>query len=177
MIKVALQLGQKRPVHGGDRLGGIFVSGHEHGCGGDAPVGQGNAGIRQHPGGGGDPGHDLERNARVTQTSPLLAAATEYVRIAAFETHHLAAGAGMLDQKLIDLLLGGPLSLSAFAHEQLFAALAGKLEKPLVQNLIIEDEICVREVVRSFNRDQPGIAGTGADEVDVTGFGQGRIHC
>ena len=126
----ALQLGQKRPVHGGDRLGGIFVSGHEHGCGGDAPVGHGNAGIRQHPGGGGDPGHDLERNARVTQTSPLLAAATEYVRIAAFETHHLAAGAGMLDQKLIDLLLGGPLSLSAFAHEQLFAALAGKLEKP-----------------------------------------------
>ena len=54
---------------------------------------------------GGDAGHDLERDAGLAQHQRLLAAAPEHERVAALEAHDAAAGARVLDQQPVDLVL------------------------------------------------------------------------
>ena len=52
-----------------------------------------------------DPGHDLERHARLREHLALLAAAAEDERVAALEPHDPPAGLGQLDELLVQLIL------------------------------------------------------------------------
>ena len=65
-----------------------------------------NAGIRGTAVRRRDAGNDRESDTRPRKRLELLAAAAEHERIAALQPHHAAARAGVLDEQLVDRLLG-----------------------------------------------------------------------
>ena len=89
--------GQRPPVDVG--LAGPPVAGDHGERGGDAAVGDRDAG----GGGGGDrrgdPGHDLERDAGLGQGEGLLAAAPEHERVAALQPHDAGGRPGQVDEQ------------------------------------------------------------------------------
>jgi hypothetical protein len=81
-----LRVGQALPIEV-ERPAGAAVPGHEAHAGGQAPVGERNAGAGRTARRRGDAGHDLAGHAVPRQVERLLAAAPEDQRIAALEAH------------------------------------------------------------------------------------------
>ena len=63
---------------------------------------------------GADAGDDAERDAGGGEGEGFLGAATEHQGIPAFQTHHSMAGAGKVDQALVDAELRGCAATGAF---------------------------------------------------------------
>ena len=102
----AVALGVDLPVVAALLLGGVLVPGDEADARGVVAVGHRDARIGRGGHAGRDAGHHLEGDARLHQLLGLLAAAAEDVRVAALQAGHALAGAGLVDDELVDLVLG-----------------------------------------------------------------------
>src|ERR1700677_3128528 len=81
------------------------MSGDETHAVGMIAVGERDAGIRGAAVGRRDAGNHRKRYSRLRECLELFPAATKNERVAAFESHHAAPAAGMLDQQLVDRFL------------------------------------------------------------------------
>ena len=96
--------GQRLPVGlGVDRV--AAVAGDDGERGGQAPVGDRDAGVGGHGDRRGDAGHHLEGDAGRGQGQRLLAAPAEHERVAALEPHHGLAGPAPVDEQGVDRVL------------------------------------------------------------------------
>ncbi|GAA3072113.1 hypothetical protein GCM10020000_66030 [Streptomyces olivoverticillatus] len=73
---------------------------------GHATVGDGDSGGARHADGAGDAGDDRARDAVFGQRPDLFHAAAEDERVAALESHDSLARLGVLDESVVDGLLG-----------------------------------------------------------------------
>lgn len=96
----------------------------------------------------------------------LLAPAAENERVTALEPHDAAAGPGMLDQGLVDLLLPPVVPAASLAHEDSPAFGAKRLEQFPPHQQVVEHHVGLGQASRPADADQPGVAGAGPHQAD-----------
>jgi hypothetical protein len=116
-----------------------------------AAQGQGQADGRGAAQRGGDPGHDLARDAGGARGGELLATASEHERVAPLEAHDAAAGRGVPDHQGIDLALphaaAGPLT----DRDELRVA-AGQLQDLPADEAIVQHDVGLPEALDGLQR-------------------------
>ena len=158
---------QPRPVDPGLRLGRVLVAGDQDRRRGQAPVGEGNAGVGRRAGGGRHPGDDLEGHPRLGQGQGLLAAAAEDVGIAALQAHHPAPGAGLGHEPLVQRLLAPGAAPAPVPGVDPLALRPGVLQEPAVDEVVVEHDVGLLEEAGALQGQQTRVSGTGADDVDA----------
>ena len=113
---------------------------------------------------GGDAGDDLDLDAGIAQGCELFAGAAEHERIAALEPHHGLAGARALDHQLLDLVLRDAVVALRLADRDQLDLAAGMFEHASAGEPVVENDIGGFQRAHRLQRQQLGIAGTGADE-------------
>src|SRR5439155_14959472 len=156
--------GDERPGRRGERSGveALDVMRSERGDGrGDSTM------CDRDPGGAGDgrerrdAWNDLERHAGIGERERLLPAAAEEERVAALESHDVVSATAERDEQLVDLLLLETVSLDP-------QCVGGRLVDELGSDeAVVDDHVARTDALEALDRDQPGIAWTGADEGDA----------
>ena len=103
------------------------------------------------------------------------AAASEDERVAAFEPHHVEAAPRAIDHHGADFFLRKRVHRFLFADVNAFAILGREIEQVFVGEVIVEDRIGDREQLAAFPGDEVGIAGAGADEIDLVHASRSRL--
>ena len=107
------------------------------------------------------------------QEIDLLAAAAEHERIAALEAHDVLAALRVLDEQLVDLFLRGAATADELADVEARGIAAREIQDFGGHEAVVHDDIGFLQRTQALQRHQTGIAGTGADEHDVSG---GHAH-
>ena len=159
-------LRERGPIGVGGSLRGILVAGHDGEVRREAAVGDRDSCVGGCRDRAGDTGHDFERNARVDEHLGLFAAAAEHERVAALEPHHGRSGLTVLDQRCVD-----PVLIHGHAARRLpdvDAQRAGRceIEERRMREPVVHHNVGPRQQLRTPNRDQPGVARPGTDEID-----------
>ena len=128
-------------------------------CAGGGPLGRADAGDHH------------ERDAVRCQRLGLLAAAAEDVRIAALEPQHRAAALGQANQQIDDRALFQRVVPRLLADVDAIGRPRQQLEHVLADQMVVEDEVGGAQGLGGLDRQQLGVARTGADERD-----QRRTH-
>ena len=146
---------------------------------GDEDAGLGVIAMRQrNPGIGGaadrrrDAGADLERHAMLGQRLDLLAAAPEHEGIAALEAQHALARAGVAHQHGADLLLRRGVVVGALADIDALGLAAHEFEDFRRDQPVVEHDLGLLHQAQRAEGQQIGVAGAGADEIDLAAFGR-----
>jgi hypothetical protein len=161
--------GERGPVDRGLGLGRVLVAGDQRDGARAVAVRDRDARVGRGRDAGGHAGHDLERDAGGAQDERLLAAAPEDERVAALEPHDELAGAAVLDQQPVDLVLGHRRPAALLADVDQLGAGACAVERGRGDQAVVEDHVGLRDQLERAGGQQAGIAGTGADEVDAAG--------
>ena len=128
-------------------------------------VRQRDAGVAGHTAGRGDARHHLERRCRGGQRLHLLAAAAEDERVAALEAHHLLAFARQSHQQRVDFLLRHAVVVALLADVDALGV-GGRSGQHLGRHqVVVDDDVGLREQSRGAQRQQFGVARAGADQV------------
>ena len=143
------------------------VTGHEAHALGVIPVGQRYARIAGGGTGSGNTGDHLEGNMVPGQQLDFLAAPTEDKRIAALEAHYPLALLGHFQQQCVDLLLWQAVVGAGLAHVDALGIAPGQLDDGRRHQAIIEHHIRALQQAQGLERQQVGITGTGAQQVDL----------
>ena len=160
----AAQPTHRRPVHQRARVVGGDVPGDHHHLVRHSPVRHGHVGGRGNGEGAGDAGNDGHRDPGGHARLHLLEPAAEQVRIPTLEPHDELAGAGVLDQRGVDVFLG---------HGAAVGDLRGvddlDVGRQLVQQLrraqpVGDDDVGPREQPAPAHRDEVGVARPPADQ-------------
>ena len=114
-----------------------------------------------------DPGDDVVRNAGALQRERFLAAATEHERIAALQADNAAAAPRGANYQPVNRFLRHGVSSGALADEKLLRT-ACILQHAIVDQRVVQHEIGRAQPGDCFPRQQSRVAGTGADERDVS---------
>lgn len=161
----AAQHGQRLPVD--FRGSGALVlmpSNEGHGV---AALGIRNrdAGITGSANGRGNPGHHFEPHALLVQKQRLLPAAVEHERVSPFQTRHDFAFARLFHQQVADGFLIEWLRRCG-ADVDFFGVLARVTQHARRDQVVVKHDIRAGERAQAPHRDQAGIAGAGADEIN-----------
>ena len=114
-------------------------------------------------------GQDAERNIFRRECRRLLAAAREHIGMAALQPHHLAALSRQPDQYGVDLALRDRQPPAALADEEFFRLFSDG--DGLVRNQrIMHKRVGLGERGKHIERQQAGVARTGAGQPDMAGF-------
>jgi hypothetical protein len=70
------------------------------------------------------------------------------------------------DDETVDLLLGERVAVALLSHVDKFGVGTPVLQQTLVGEIIVDHHIGLPHALKALDRDEAGIAGTGADEVD-----------
>ena len=102
------------------------------------------------------------------QRFDLFAAAPEDERIAALQPHHGPAAARALDQHAREISSCVNSCADALLADVDALGMRGRqVEQTLVRQMIVEDRIGALQNLAAFDGDEPGIAGAGADQIDL----------
>jgi len=123
-------------------------------------MGDRDAGRCGRRGRGRDSRHDLEVQASGGQRGRLLTTAAEDERVAALQPDGLEPGAAEADEQVVDRLLGQPLARDA---ERVLRRLGNELGR---DEGVVDHRVAGAKAGQAADRDQLGVAGAGADEVD-----------
>ena len=115
----------------------------------------------------GNPWHHFERDARRSQRLRLLAAAAEHEGIAAFEAHHAFACEGFGQQQRIQLGLRDTARAVVFATVDDFRGGRGEAQQFAVDQAVIDHHLGPLQQLFPAQRQQAGVAGTGADQINM----------
>ena len=110
-------LSQVFPRDGGFGFVRILAAADDGKAGGNAALGQGDAGVGGGGDGGGDAGDDNEGDVMPGQELGFLAAAAKDEGVAAFEPGDSGAGGGPVGEELVDFVLGEGLAAAFFADK------------------------------------------------------------
>ena len=157
------RLGQRIPLHRRLGLAGGFAAADHREPGGDAPVGDRNAGIGRGGDRRGYARHDLKGNAVAGQGQGFLAAAPEHERVAALKPRHGKPGLRPRHQQGIDAILRQSLPPPRLARKNALGLRGGAVQQRRVRQAVVDDHVRPRQSIAAFDGDQPGVAGAGAD--------------
>ncbi len=115
-----------------------------------------------------DPRHDFESHARGGQRFGFFAAAAEDERIAALQPHHVQAATRALDQHGADLFLAEGVYRFLLADVDALGLGGRQIQQRRVGEVIVEHGVRLFQQAAALQRDQLGIAGSGAYQVDLT---------
>ena len=135
-------------------------------------MGHGDSRIGRGGNAGGDPGHDLHRDALAGQVGRLLATAAKEEGITTLEPHHRAVAAGQLRQQGIGAGLGHRMVAAALAHKVLFAVAGHQIEQGLGHQGVVHEGIAAPQQAMGLEGEQLGVAGAGPHQVDGAGGGK-----
>ena len=93
-----------------------------------------------------------------------------------FEPHHGEAAARALDQHGADFFLGEGVGRFFLAHVEALGVRRGEVEQRVVGQVIVEDGVGLLQDAAAFDGDEFGIAGAGADQVDLHWLGTAGWH-
>ncbi len=161
--------GERRPVDRRLGLLRVLVAGDEGDGARVVAVGDRDAGVGGSGDPGGDPGDDLEGDAGVAQRLRLLAAATEDERVAALQPDDRAALARDPHQLRLGIGLLHRDPPGGLADVDQLGVLACAGERAGGNQAVVEDRVGGGDQGEGPSRHQPGVAGSGADEVDDAG--------
>jgi hypothetical protein len=161
----AMGPGDLVPVEGRIGFGGILMTGDHGERGGITAMGQGDAGGGGYGTEGGDAGYDFEGDAGGGEVLGFLATAAEDEGIATFQADDVSAGAGMVDEELVDLGLGEDVVVATFSGQNDFGGGGGKTQQGGIEKGVMDHDLGAGEQVTSAKGQQSGITGAGADEV------------
>ena len=113
-----------------------------------------------------DAGQETERNAFARQRQRFLAAAAEYVRVAALQAKHAASGLGERYQLRCDLILLDRRLPTALSHENQLG-LFGDRDHCGVYQRVIDKRIGLHERRRHVEREAARVAGTRPGQPDM----------
>ncbi|MCY1239659.1 hypothetical protein D9M72_524690 [compost metagenome] len=133
-------------------------------------MGQRDAGVGGAAGGGGDAGHHLAGNAVAQEGFQLFGAASEDERIASLEPHHAPPAVRQAEQQQVDLFLRQAVEATALADVVQFAPFRPHPDELVGHQAVMDDHVSLLQQTPGPQGEQAGIAGTGADQRDATGF-------
>jgi hypothetical protein len=151
-------------------LGGVFVARDESHRTGACPVGEGDAGIRRGAQRGRHAGHHLKGNARGPQSFGFFPAAAEQEWIATFEAHYSFARERGVDQQLVNRCIAVRMARRQFRDAHALRVRRGMLEHVRGDESVVKHEVRLLQTLDGSQRQQAGVAGTGADQ-GYQGFG------
>jgi hypothetical protein len=105
------------------------VPGNHHEAGAGIAVGDGNAGVIGDGDSRGNAGNDFKGDAGFDQFLGFFTTSAKNVRVTAFESDDGSAFAGLLDEELIQFILGDGVLIGAFAGVQDFGGAGCVSEK------------------------------------------------
>jgi len=127
---------------------------------GDAAMRHGDVEGGRDGGECGDTRHHLECDPRLRERDRLLAAASEDEGVATLQTHGLEPVAPKLDEQPVERLL---VESRARDEKRLVRRLGDELGR---DERVVDEGVAAPDEIEAARRDQPRVAGTGADEVD-----------
>ena len=133
-------------------------------------MGHGNSRVGRGGDAGRHAGDDFKGNFCRREGFGFLSAAAKDVGVAAFEAHDAFAGLGALDQKLIDLLLGQGVVVGTLSGVDQFGGGGREAQKVFVDEGVVNHDFGASEQFGAAQSHQPGVTGTGADEMDYAFF-------
>ena len=114
----------------------------------------------------GMPGTTSNGHAVFVEEQRFLAAAIEDERVAPLEARDDAAFAGLLHQQVADGLLRHRAGRGRADVDPL--GMRGRLcQQPLVDEVVVDDDVGHRQARQAAHGDQPGITWPGADQIDL----------
>ena len=129
---------------------------------GQRDAGVGGAGQR-----GGDAGHDFVADAVRAQEFEFFAAAAKNESVATLQAHHTLAGAGVFEHERMDCFLRYMMMARCLADFDAFSVAAGEVEHFGADQTVVQDHVGFVEQTQAAQRQQAGVAGTGADQRDA----------
>ena len=138
---------------------------------GDAPVGDRDAGRARDRDRAGDAGDDRAGDAGLGERLELLHAAAEDVRVAALEPDDRLALLGVLDQRVVDGLLGHEPAVRDLRRVDHLDVRREFGEQIARAEAVGDDDVGLGEEAAAAHGDQVGVAGAAADEGDAGGAG------
>ena len=118
---------------------------------------------------GGDAGHDLEGDAGGAQRQRLLAAAAEHERVAALQAHDRLPARARSTISASVCSCGTDVAAALLADEQQLGVGARAVERRVGDQAVVQDHVGARDQLERARRQQAGVAGSGADQVDAPG--------
>ena len=157
---------ERLPVDADRGRGIADMSGHHGDRGGQAAVGDRDAGRRRRREGGADAGYHLVVDPGAAQGLGLLAAAPEDERVAALQADHRAARPTVVDELLVDLGLAGR-PPGALAHVDELGARRRQLQQFTADQPVVDDHVGPAQQLGAAQGQQPRVPGTGPDQRDA----------
>ncbi|CAD5989107.1 protein of unknown function [Streptomyces sp. KY70] len=165
----AAQPGDRLPVDQGARVLRRDMAADHGELVGDAPVGDRDTGCPGDGDGAGDPGDDRAGDALGGQRLRLLHAPAEDERVAALEPDHGLARLGVLDQRLVDRLLGHEPAVRDLRRVDHLDVRRQFVEQVAGAEAVGDDHVGLGEEAAAAHRDQVRVAGAAADQGDAGG--------
>ena len=131
---------------------------------------QGDAGCRRRAVRRADAGDDFDPNARSLRGLHLLTPAPEDEGIAALEAHDIAALAGFAYEQGVDIVLGKRVMRAPFGDRDQPRIGPRERQDRCVHQTVMHDQVGAFDQARGAQRQQVGIAGACAHEMDCSGF-------
>ena len=161
----AVQAGEARPVHGRPRSPVVFVPADEGQRVAAARIGNRNPGVARDRDAGGNTGHHLEPQPLLVQEQRFGAAAVEDERIAPFQARDRLPLARLFREQIADRFLLERLRRGD-ADVDFLRVGPGVPQQARVHEMVVQHHVGRGETLEASNRDQSGIPGAGAYEVD-----------
>ncbi|MNO93190.1 hypothetical protein D3C76_847870 [compost metagenome] len=144
----------------------LAVGGDEAHALGVIAVGQGNAGVGGAAAGRGDPRHHLKADAAAHQRLQLLAATAEDEGVAPLQPHHPLPLLRLLQQELVDPLLGHAVVARLLADEDALGVAAHQRHHLVGDQPVIDHHVRLLHLAQGVQGEQTRIAGAGTDQHD-----------
>ena len=154
-------------------MDGILAAADHGEPGGDAAVGDRDAGVGWGSDGRGHAGYHLEGNAVTCKGKGLLAAAAKDEGVAALEARHAQASLRFLDKQGVDAVLGQLLLSSRLAGEDALGGGGRVVQQRRVGQPVVDDDVGPLQRLAALDSQQPGVTRARADEIDLSGL---RVH-
>ncbi len=120
--------------------------------------------------GGGDAGDDFVRDACGGERGYFFGGAAEEEWVSALEADDALAGLRVLDHERVDFILRDGLGAAALADVDDYCVRRGEREDCGWNEVVMENDVRGLDEAQGFNREQVGIAGACAYEVDFAAF-------
>ncbi len=139
-------------------------------------VRHGQLGVGGHGQSGGRPGDDLQRHAGGAQGGDFFGQAAKDAWVAGLEADDGFALPGGGDHLRVDLLLRDVPARAVMAQADQFGPGPGVRERRRIDQVVVEDQVGAAETFGGAEREKPGIAGSGAGEIDPAEIGCFAVH-
>lgn len=161
-------LGDGRPIDVAGRLGWVLVARDHHEAGTGIAVSDRDAGVIGNGDGGRDAGDDLEGDTGLGEFLGFFAAAPKHIGIAPLEADDSATLASLLDEQLVQILLGNSVLVGTFPGVKDLGGARCVTEQVCVHQGVVDNDLSLGEKGGASEGEESGISGASTNEINDT---------